>query len=64
MEGYRYTHGKSVMTVFSAPNYCYRLRNLGAAVQILEDGRCNYLQYEASKLEDDFSSQKSIFDFD
>ncbi len=27
MEGYQMTHEKNVVTVFSAPNYCYRCGN-------------------------------------
>ncbi len=27
MEGYSWSHGKDVVTVFSAPNYCYRCGN-------------------------------------
>eukprot|EP00546_Thalassionema_frauenfeldii_P004730 CAMPEP_0178922682 /NCGR_PEP_ID=MMETSP0786-20121207/16295_1 /TAXON_ID=186022 /ORGANISM="Thalassionema frauenfeldii, Strain CCMP 1798" /LENGTH=309 /DNA_ID=CAMNT_0020597085 /DNA_START=57 /DNA_END=983 /DNA_ORIENTATION=- len=34
MEGYQWQHNKSVVTVFSAPNYCYRCGNQGAIMEV------------------------------
>ena len=34
------------MTIFSAPNYCYRCNNLAAILQIDEHGNKNYIQFE------------------
>mmetsp|Transcript_50505 Transcript_50505/g.93356 ORF Transcript_50505/g.93356 Transcript_50505/m.93356 type:complete len:238 (-) Transcript_50505:259-972(-) len=34
MEGYQWQHNKSVVTVFSAPNYCYRCGNQAAIMEI------------------------------
>ncbi|KAI3383837.1 hypothetical protein SNEBB_001693 [Seison nebaliae] len=34
MDGYSWTHGEQVVTVFSAPNYCYRCTNM-AAIMVL-----------------------------
>jgi len=34
MEGYNWAHDKQVVTVFSAPNYCYRCGNLGAVMEV------------------------------
>ena len=38
MEGYKYMHNDQVLTLFSAPNYCYRCGNLGSFMEI--DDRC------------------------
>eukprot|EP00477_Mikrocytos_mackini_P001772 GAHX01001914.1.p1 GENE.GAHX01001914.1~~GAHX01001914.1.p1 ORF type:complete len:369 (-),score=64.98 GAHX01001914.1:35-1114(-) len=32
-DGYNYTHNNKLITVFSAPNYCYRCGNLGALMK-------------------------------
>ena len=36
MEGYTWCHDKNVVTIFSAPNYCYRCGNQGAILLLDE----------------------------
>eukprot|EP01013_Petalomonas_cantuscygni_P015687 TRINITY_DN32572_c0_g1_i1.p1 TRINITY_DN32572_c0_g1~~TRINITY_DN32572_c0_g1_i1.p1 ORF type:complete len:318 (+),score=69.60 TRINITY_DN32572_c0_g1_i1:205-1158(+) len=36
MDGYQWAHENSVVTVFSAPNYCYRCGNQAAVMQVAE----------------------------
>ena len=38
MEGFNWMHDNRVVTVFSAPNYCYRCGNLAAIVEVDENG--------------------------
>ena len=48
-EGYEWAHDKSVVTIFSAPNYCYRCGNQGAIMEIDEHCERDFLQYEQFK---------------
>jgi len=45
-DGYCWVHEGSVVTVFSAPNYCYRCGNLAAICEIDENLNCKFLQFE------------------
>lgn len=56
MEGYQWTHNKGVVTIFSAPNYCYRCGNQAAIMQVDERlvsqngdkvyDSCDFIQYD------------------
>ena len=47
MEGFSWQHEKNVVTIFSAPNYCYRCGNQAAIMETDEQGqRYNFLQFE------------------
>jgi hypothetical protein len=46
MEGYNWCHDKNVVTIFSAPNYCYRCGNQAAIMEI--DEHLEYTLYVAS----------------
>lgn len=35
-QGYAWAHDKSVVTIFSAPNYCYRCGNTAAIMEVDE----------------------------
>ena len=48
-EGYEWAHDESVVTVFSAPNYCYRCGNRGAIMAVDEHMNREFLQYEQFK---------------
>mmetsp|Transcript_8640 Transcript_8640/g.27115 ORF Transcript_8640/g.27115 Transcript_8640/m.27115 type:complete len:317 (+) Transcript_8640:272-1222(+) len=50
MEGYSWTHPNTCVTVFSAPNYCYRCGNMAAIMEIMDsiDTRPEFVMYEAS----------------
>ena len=37
VQGYNWCHERNVVTIFSAPNYCYRCGNQ-AAIMELDDG--------------------------
>jgi len=44
MEGYNWCHEKNVVTMFSAPNYCYRCGNQAAIMEIDEHLEYTFLQ--------------------
>lgn len=47
MEGYNWSHEAAVVTIFSAPNYCYRCGNLAALLEVEEDLRSQqFLQFD------------------
>ncbi|KAK6588641.1 phosphatase PP2A [Cryptosporidium xiaoi] len=46
LDGYQWSHNKNVVTIFSAPNYCYRCENQAAILRIDELGNFSFLQFE------------------
>ena len=47
MEGYNYMHDRNVVTLFSAPNYCYRCGNQAAIMEVGENsGETTILQFD------------------
>ncbi|CAD8141145.1 unnamed protein product (macronuclear) [Paramecium tetraurelia] len=46
MEGFQETHDKNCVTLFSAPNYCYRCGNQAAILEVDEHMNQNYLQFD------------------
>jgi serine/threonine-protein phosphatase 2A catalytic subunit len=46
MEGFSWAHDKNVVTIFSAPNYCYRCGNQAAIMEVDEQLSHKFLQFE------------------
>jgi len=46
MEGFQWQHGDGVLTLFSAPNYCYRCGNQAAIMQLDENLNKCILQFD------------------
>jgi len=47
-EGYKYDFGKKVLTVFSAPNYCYQCGNKAGIAKIGKDLKAEVITFEAT----------------
>jgi serine/threonine-protein phosphatase 2A catalytic subunit len=46
MEGYNWSHEQQVVTIFSAPNYCYRCGNNAALMEIDERMEKTFIQFD------------------
>ncbi|KAG0338426.1 hypothetical protein BG004_007243, partial [Podila humilis] len=46
MEGYNWCQDRNVVTIFSAPNYCYRCGNQAAIMEIDEHLKYTFLQFD------------------
>jgi serine/threonine-protein phosphatase 2A catalytic subunit len=46
MEGYNWCQEHNVVTIFSAPNYCYRCGNQAAIMEIDEKGQQHFIQFD------------------
>jgi len=46
MEGYNWCHERNLVTIFSAPNYCYRCGNQAAIMEIDEHLKYTFLQFD------------------
>ena len=46
MDGYLWAHGRSSVTIFSAPNYCYRCGNQAAIMELDENKNYTFLQFD------------------
>ena len=44
MDGYNWSHNQKVVTIFSAPNYCYRCGNQAAIMEVNEQMEYNSFQ--------------------
>jgi len=50
MDGYQWQHNDGVLTLFSAPNYCYRCGNMAAILQVDEQLNHEVLQYDPAPM--------------
>ena len=48
MEGYNWCHEKNVVTIFSAPNYCYRCGNQAALMELDEQLNYTFFPFKAA----------------
>jgi hypothetical protein len=51
LEGYREMFDGGVVTVWSAPNYCYRCGNVASILEVSETGGRNYKIFDAANQE-------------
>ena len=51
MEGYNWSHENAVVTLFSAPNYCYRCGNQAAIMEVRrrEDARLHLIRMQVDE---------------
>jgi hypothetical protein len=49
MEGYQYLFDEKLVTVWSAPNYCYRNQNAASILTLNEDGSREITMFEAAQ---------------
>jgi len=46
MDGYQWQHEEAILTLFSAPNYCYRCGNQAAIMQLDENSNNHIISYD------------------
>lgn len=73
MEGYQWTHNRGVVTIFSAPNYCYRCGNQAAILEIDESmpdasgdkvyDSCKFIQFDPAPRDQKFEAKKRTPDY-
>jgi len=60
MEGYNWSHDRNVVTIFSAPNYCYRCGNQAAVMEIDEHLKYTFLRFDAAPRDKEILGSDSI----
>lgn len=63
MEGYNWGHEKNVVTIFSAPNYCYRCGNQAAIMELDEHLEYTFLQFDPAPRRGEQRVQKRVPDY-
>jgi serine/threonine-protein phosphatase 2A catalytic subunit len=75
MEGYQWTHENGVITIFSAPNYCYRCGNQAAIMEIDDTmasadassggvhDHCKLIQFDPQPRDENFNQYKRTPDY-
>ena len=57
MEGYNWSHNRNVVTIFSAPNYCYRCGNQAAVMEVDEHMKYTFIQFDPAPRQDSLTTR-------
>jgi serine/threonine-protein phosphatase 4 catalytic subunit len=60
MEGYKWHFNETVLTVWSAPNYCYRCGNVAAILELDEHLNRSFTIFEAAPQDQRSSTTKRV----
>mmetsp|Transcript_22239 Transcript_22239/g.66818 ORF Transcript_22239/g.66818 Transcript_22239/m.66818 type:complete len:304 (-) Transcript_22239:33-944(-) len=63
MEGYNWSHDRNVVTIFSAPNYCYRCGNQAGIMELDDTLNFHFLQFEPAPRPPGFHKQPRMPDY-
>lgn len=63
MNGYTWCHAKNAITLFSAPNYCYRCGNLAGIMEVDEYLECNLQTFEPAPVKGEPNITKRVPDY-
>eukprot|EP00826_Nyctotherus_ovalis_P053213 TRINITY_DN687_c0_g2_i3.p1 TRINITY_DN687_c0_g2~~TRINITY_DN687_c0_g2_i3.p1 ORF type:complete len:314 (-),score=89.99 TRINITY_DN687_c0_g2_i3:61-1002(-) len=63
MNGYNWSHDKKVVTIFSAPNYCYRCGNEAAILEVDEYSKYTFIQFDMAPVMPDTVASKRTPDY-
>ncbi|KAM0682068.1 Serine/threonine-protein phosphatase PP2A catalytic subunit [Mitosporidium daphniae] len=63
MQGYNWSQDQAVVTLFSAPNYCYRCSNQAAIMEIDQQLQATFTQFDPSPRSSDQDTSKSALDY-
>jgi len=69
MEGFQWTHDQGVVTIFSAPNYCYRCGNQASIMEVGENlitntlENCSFTQFDPAPREETSKAKNRIPDY-
>lgn len=63
MEGYNWCHDHMVVTIFSAPNYCYRCGNQAAIMEIDENMGHSFVQFDPAPRRGESNVRKLTVDY-
>lgn len=63
MEGYNWSHDRNVVTIFSAPNYCYRCGNQAAIMELDDSLNYSFLQFDPAPRAIGFHKQPRAPDY-
>lgn len=58
MEGYNWSHEGQVVTIFSAPNYCYRCGNQAALLEVEDSLSMTFLQFDPAPRRGEITSSR------
>ena len=63
MNGYNWSHERNVVTVFSAPNYCYRCGNEASVMEVDEFMKYTFLQFDPAPRQNEITVSKRTPDY-
>ncbi|CAD8120429.1 unnamed protein product [Paramecium sonneborni] len=63
MEGYSLAHDRNVVTIFSAPNYCYRCGNQAGIMEVDENLRQTFIQFDPAPRSENETVPKRVPDY-
>ncbi|XP_077434765.1 serine/threonine-protein phosphatase 2A catalytic subunit beta isoform-like [Vanacampus margaritifer] len=63
MEGFNWYHDRNVVTIFSAPNYCYRCGNKAAIMELEDTLKCSFQQFDPAPRKDENQSSWRFPDY-
>ncbi|EAR82035.1 serine/threonine protein phosphatase 2A (macronuclear) [Tetrahymena thermophila SB210] len=63
MDGYQHVHNKKCVTIFSAPNYCYRCGNQASIMEVDDGLKLNYMQFEPAPRTNEPHASRRVPDY-